>query len=198
MFASSRSSALGGSVQNCPESRLPQLIPRHPASLDTWTKRLHRHQLGKETGFNWPEHLSTSCLLPIRSPSRLRATEGGAWLSGKRWKLGVEGRCVIGGREGSLVGGVAWGQDFDPGSFWASNPQNVVHCVEKAHLVPDSTVLPTRDRTQQTWPSSRLTLRRMTVFLNTTTSSARTFSRTKWLLSLVVVLGLASGSPRFS
>lgn len=49
---------------------------------------------------------------------------------------------MIGGREGSLVGGVAWGQDFDPGSFWASNPQNVVHCVEKAHLVPDSTPHP--------------------------------------------------------
>lgn len=111
-------------------------------------------------------------------------------MSEKSWKLGVA-RLKIGGREGPrhLPGGVAslfresggrsglravlWSWIFLGG---ASSVLNVVYCLGKVDLVPGSTDHDTPDYTQQSWPSSRPTLRRMIVFLSTTTSSAQTFS----------------------
>lgn len=93
----------------------------------------------------------------------------------------LEGPHLLGGgsslfRESGGRGGVGAG-------LWswvflgrASSLLNVVYCVEKVDLVPGSTVLVIPDRTQQSWPSRRPTLRRMIVFLNTTISSARIFS----------------------
>lgn len=70
------------------------------------------------------------------------------------------------------VGAELWSWIFLGG---ASNLQNAAFCVGKVDLVPGSTVLAIPD-TQQSWPSRRPTLRGMTVFLNTTISSARIFS----------------------
>lgn len=80
----------------------------------------------------------------------------------------------------SLVGGVARRWDSGPGCFWAlggaSSLQSAVRSVGKVESGSQFSCPRHSGPHPASWPSSRPTLSKMTVFLNTTTSSARTFS----------------------
>lgn len=78
------------------------------------------------------------------------------------------------------MGGVARGLDSGPGYFWAlgreSSLQSAVRGVGKVGSGSQFYCPRLSSRHPASWPSSHPTLRKTIVFLNTTTSSARTFS----------------------